>query len=278
MTRIAFLGLGRMGALMATRLVAAGHDLTVWNRTADKTAPLVEAGATAAGTPAEAVAGAELVISMLFGPDAVREVYANAVEALKPGTIVVEMSTIGPQAVAELKETLPDGVRLIDAPVKGSLPAASSGELGIYAGAADADLADAADVLAVLGKVKHVGPTGAGASVKLLVNLVLGSSFVMVAEALALADSLGVETDAALTALEGTAVGSLIPRVRAKLENPGSTQFSLGLAEKDLRLVLDAGGVANGVAAGAQEKLAAAAADGLAENDISAVLNHVRGK
>jgi len=81
---------------------------------------------------------------------------------------------------------------------------------------------------------------------------------VMVAEALALADELGAGTDAALTALEGTAVGSLVPRVRAKLENPGSTQFSLGLAEKDLRLVLGA--------------------DGLAENDISAVLNHVRGK
>jgi len=236
-----------MGALMAARLVAAGHDLTVWNRTVDKTAPLVEAGATAAATPAEAVAGAEIVISMLFGPDAVREVYANAAEALQPGTIVVE-----------LRETLPDGVRLIDAPVKGSLPAASSGELGIYAGAADADLAEAADVLAVLGKVEHVGPTGTGASVKLLVNLVLGSSFVMVAEALALADELGAGTDAALTALEGTAVGSLVPRVRAKLENPGSTQFSLGLAEKDLRLVLGA--------------------DGLAENDISAVLNHVRGK
>lgn len=267
-----------MGALMATRLVAAGHDVTVWNRTADKTAPLVEAGATAAATPGEAVAGAEIVISMLFGPDAVREVYANAAEALKPGTIVVEMSTIGPQAVAELQETLPGGVRLIDAPVKGSLPAARSGELGIYAGAADADLAEAADVLAVLGKVEHVGPTGTGASVKLLVNLVLGSSFVMVAEALALADELGVGTDAALTALEGTAVGSLIPRVRAKLESPGSTQFSLGLAEKDLRLVLDAGGVANGVVAGAREKFAAAVADGLAENDISAVLNHVRGK
>ncbi|MFS8097173.1 NAD(P)-dependent oxidoreductase [Lentzea alba] len=278
MTRIAFLGLGRMGSLMAARLVAAGHDLAVWNRTAERTAPLVEAGATAAGSPAEAVAGAELVISMLFGPEAVEEVYADAAEALKPGTIVVEMSTIGPDALAALKNALPDGVRLIDAPVKGSLPAASSGELGIYVGAEDADLAEAAEVLGVLGKVKHVGGPGAGASVKLLVNLVLGSWFVMVAEALALADKLGVETDAALTALEGTAVGSLVPRVRAKLENPGSTQFSLGLAEKDLRLVLDAGGVAGGVAAGAQEKFAAAVADGLAENDISAVLNHVRGK
>lgn len=119
------------------------------------------------------------------------------------------MSTIGPKAVAALRERLSDSVRLIDAPVKGSLPAASSGELD---------------------KGKHLGPLGTGASAKLLVNIV---------------------------------VSSLVPRVRAKPAQPGVTQFALRLAEKDLRLVLEAGGLPNGVVAGARERLAAATRDGL---------------
>jgi 3-hydroxyisobutyrate dehydrogenase len=270
-----------MGALMAARLLDAGHELTVWNRTAARTAPLVEAGASTAETPAKAVAGAEVVISMLTGPEAVADVYfgeSGAAEGLAGGVLVVEMSTIGPKAVASLHEGLPEGVRLIDAPVKGSLPAAQSGELGIFAGGSDEDLAAAGEVLGVLGKVKHVGPVGAGASVKLLVNIVLGASFVMVGEALALSDELGLDTELALTALEGTVVSPLMPRVRKKLDDPGATQFSLGLAEKDLRLVLDAGGVAGGVVEGARQRLAAALADGLGDSDISAVLGHLRGK
>ncbi|GAA1313751.1 hypothetical protein GCM10009634_83120 [Saccharothrix xinjiangensis] len=270
-----------MGSLMAGRLVAAGHELTVWNRTAEHTKPLVEAGAEAAATPAAAVAGADLVITMLTGPEAVDAVFSGpdgAAAGLADGALVVEMSTIGPRAVVALRELLPDGVRLVDAPVKGSLPAAASGELGIYAGGSDEDVAAASDVLAVLGKVKHVGPLGAGASVKLLVNIVLGASFVMVGEALALADELGLDTELALTALEGTVVSPLVPRVRKKLDDPGATQFALGLAEKDLRLVLEAGGVADGVVAGARARLAAAVRDGLDDHDISAVLGHLRGK
>jgi 3-hydroxyisobutyrate dehydrogenase len=270
-----------MGSLMAARLAGAGHDLTVWNRTAARTAPLVEAGAAAAGTPAEAVGGVDLVITMLTGPQAVDEVFfgpAGAAEALANGNLVVEMSTIGPKAVAALRDRLPEGVRLVDAPVKGSLPAARSGELGIYAGGSDSDVAAAEDVLGVLGKVQHVGPLGTGAAVKLLVNIVLGTSFVMVGETLALADELGLDTELALSALEGTVVSPLIPRVRAKLAEPGATQFSLGLAEKDLRLVLEAGGAPNGVVAGAQEQLAAAMRDNLGDSDISAVLRHLRGR
>ncbi|MET1072378.1 MAG: NAD(P)-dependent oxidoreductase [Umezawaea sp.] len=281
MTRIAFLGLGRMGALMAARLVEAGHELTVWNRTASRTSPLVEAGARAAGTPAEAVAGAEVVISMLTGPEAVDAVFFGengAAGGLPTGALVIDMSTIGPKAVASLLAKLPEGARLVDAPVKGSLPAAESGELGIFAGGSEEDIAAAGEVLGLLGKVKHVGPVGAGASVKLLVNIVLGASFVMVGEAIALADELGLDTELALTALEGTVVSPLMPRVRKKLDDPGATQFSLGLAEKDLRLVLDEGGVPDGVVAGARHRLAAALEDGLGDNDISAVLGHLRGK
>lgn len=270
-----------MGSLMAARLLAAGHDLTVWNRTAARTAPLTTAGAHTADTPAKAVGNAELVITMLTGPEAVNDVFlgnGGAAEGLASGTLVVEMSTIGPAAVAALRERLPNDVRLVDAPVKGSLPAAKSGELGIFAGGSKDDISAAAAVLATLGTVKHVGPLGAGASVKLLVNIILGASFVMVGEALALADELGLDSELALTALEGTVVSPLIPRVRAKLSEPGPTQFSLALAEKDLRLVLEAGGIPDGVVAGAQERLASAMRDGLGNSDISAVLGHLRAK
>jgi 3-hydroxyisobutyrate dehydrogenase len=264
---------------MAARLVAAGHDVTVWNRTSARTGPLGKAGAHTSDTPAKAVKDVDMVISMLTGPEAVEEVFlgaGGAIDGLASTALVVEMSTIGPMALAALRKRLPDGVRLVDAPVKGSLPAAKSGELGIFAGGSPDDVSAASEVLATLGKVRHVGPLGAGASVKLLVNIVLGASFVMVGEALALADRLGLDTELALNALEGTAISPLIPRVRTKLTEPGPTQFALGLAEKDLRLVLDAGGPPDGVVAGAHDKLATALRDGLGDHDISAILGHIR--
>lgn len=268
-----------MGALMAGRLVAAGHEVTVWNRTADKAAPLVAAGARAAGTPAAAAEGAELVITMLTGPEAVEAVLlgpSGAVGGMAPGALVVEMSTIGPTAVAGLRSCLPEGVRLVDAPVKGSLPAAESGKLVVFLGGAEDDAARCGPVLGVLGKVEHVGPLGAGASVKLIVNTVIGSTFAMVGEALRLADALGLEQELALTALEGTAIAPIVPRVRAKLAEPEPTQFSLSLAEKDLGLVLDEGVDGGGVVGGARALLAAAKEAGLGEKDISAVIGHVR--
>lgn len=265
-----------MGTLMAGRLIAAGNDVTVWNRTADKAAELVAAGAKSADTPALAVADADIVITMLTGPEAVTEVLSDASSGLRDGAIVVDMSTVGPKAIADLRSLLPQGVRFIDAPVKGSLPAASSGELGIYVGGSDEDFAAAKDVLSVLGKPKHVGPLGTGAGVKLIVNIVIGSTFVMVGEALQLAESLGLDTELALTALEGTAISPMMPRVRAKLDSPEPTQFALGLAEKDLRLVLAAGVADNGVVAGAQQQLADAVADGLSDKDISAILGRLR--
>jgi 3-hydroxyisobutyrate dehydrogenase len=259
--------------------VASGHDVTVWNRTAARTAPLIEAGARTADTPAKAVEGADTVMSMLAGPEAVNEVFwgdGGAAAGLGGDAVVIEMSTIGPDAVAALRERLPDQVRLVDAPVKGSLPAAKSGELSILAGGSAEDVATATHLLATLGKVRHVGPLGAGASVKLLLNLVLGVSYVMVGETLALADRLGVDTDLALSLLEDTVISPLVPHARAKLADPGTTLFSLSLAEKDLRLVLEAGGASDGVVAGARDRLSAAARDGLAEENISAILNYLR--
>jgi 3-hydroxyisobutyrate dehydrogenase-like beta-hydroxyacid dehydrogenase len=278
MTRIAFVGLGRMGRLMAERLVSHGYRVSVWNRTKSKTEPLVAAGAVAADTPADAVAEADFVITMLTGPEAVREVlFGGAVEALRPGAVLIEMSTITPDTVAELRAALPAGVGLLDAPVKGSLPAASSGTLQILTGGDEKDVATAKDVLAVLGTVTHVGPSGAGSAAKLLVNIALCSSVVVLGEALALGDKLGLPTEVSLEALATTVIGGLVPGVRAELAEPDApTRFSLSLAEKDLRLALAAGCVPDGAVAGARAGLAAALAAGHGDQNLNAVVRHLR--
>ncbi|MFG2972227.1 NAD(P)-dependent oxidoreductase [Streptomyces sp. NPDC048331] len=281
MTSVAFLGLGRMGALMARRLLEAGHELTVWNRTPGKADVLVAAGAREAVTPAAAVADADVVVSMLSDPHAVREVLLGtdgAASTLRRGTLIVDMSTIGPAATALLRSELPEGTRLLDAPVQGSLPQAEAGKLTIFLGASDEDAVAVKEVLEHLGTVRHVGAPGAGAALKIVVNGMMVSAFAAMGEALRLADRLGVDTDDALDALAVTAVGPLATRVKQRLADPETpTLFGLGLAEKDLRLALEAGAVTDGVTAAAQRALAAAVADGLAESDFSRVVQHIRG-
>ncbi|HEX6357937.1 NAD(P)-dependent oxidoreductase [Actinophytocola sp.] len=280
MTLIAFIGLGRMGGLMAERLVSHGYQVSVWNRTKSKTEPLVSAGATAADTPADAVAECDFVITMLTGPDAVRDVLfgaGGAASAMRAGAVLIEMSTITPDTVAEIRAGLPAGTGLLDAPVKGSLPAASSGTLQILTGGDEKDVAAAADVLAVLGTVNHVGPSGAGSAAKLLVNIALCSSFVVFGEALALGDRLGLPTEVSLEALSTTVLGGVVPGVRGELDEPDApTRFSLSLAEKDLGLALAAGCVPDGAVAGARARLAAALAAGYGEKNLASVVRHLR--
>lgn len=273
MTSIGFLGLGRMGLLMAERLVAAGHDVTGWNRT-----PGREFGGTVARTAAAAVAGKELVITMLSGPEAVRAVLDDVNDHIEQGALVVEMSTIGPETVATVRAKLREDVRLVDAPVIGSLPQAAKGELKIFAGGAAEDLDAAREPLSVLGTVQHAGPLGDGAAIKLVLNISTITTMVMLGESLALADRLGLDQESTLDALGGTAVGAFVTRIRPRIGNPDTpTNFALGLAEKDLRLALEAGADAEGLVAAARGRLAAAGANGLADKDLSAVLSFLRG-
>jgi 3-hydroxyisobutyrate dehydrogenase len=274
MSRIAFLGLGRMGSQMALRLLNEGHQLTVWDRTAVP-AELLDAGADPAATPADAARSGEIVITMLtdgavveavlFGPD-------GAAEGVGPQAVLADMSTIGPDAVATIRDRLAPHVRFIDAPVQGSTPKAQAGELVIFAGGSADDVDDCRAAFDSLGTVRHVGPLGTGASIKLVVNLVLGTSTVMIGEALRLADRLHLDTEAVLDALAGTAVAPLVPRVRARLSDPDApTQFPIRLAGKDLRLVAEAGGTDDGAVAGAERVLAAATRAGYGDADITVV-------
>ena len=278
--KIAFCGLGRMGVPMAARLLDAGHDLRVWNRSPGKAGALVDAGATEAGSPAEAAAGAEVVVTMLADPAAVEDVVSSA--DLRAGTTLVEMSTIGPGAVRSLAAGLPEGVDVLDAPVLGSIPQATEGTLKIFVGG-DAEVFERRrPVLEAMGTPRHLGPLGAGAAMKLVANSTLGALMTGLAEALALADGLGLAEADVLDILSESPIGVTAKGKRPLIESGVYTpNFTLGLAAKDLRLVMEAA-----AAAGVELRLASAArswferADehGLGDLDYSAVIADVRGQ
>ncbi|MFF9196851.1 NAD(P)-dependent oxidoreductase [Streptomyces sp. NPDC014779] len=226
--RIAFLGLGSMGLPMARRLLDAGHPLTVWNRTPGKADALVADGAVLAADPAEAVAGADVVLTMLADPAALRAVADAVLPALRPGTHWIDTSTVGPDAVRELAERLPEGVTLIDAPVMGSIDRAATGELLIFAGG---DTAPVAGVLARLGTVTPCGAPGAGAALKLvLINAAIGG-VALIGEALTLSDALGLPRDLALRTLGAGPLAGALGRATAT-----GVHFPVALAAKDVAL------------------------------------------
>ena len=216
--RIGFIGLGIMGGPMAGRLLAAGYPVTVWNRTASRAEPLQAEGATVAASPAEAVREADVVITMLADPTAVREVI-NAVSGhLRPGTTLIEASTIGPQALQEVVALLPGGVALIDAPVMGSADRAASGQLVVLAGG---DLTKVRPILEVFGTVTECGAVGNGAALKVvLINAVI-AGVTVIGEAMALADALGLPEELVTGALaSGPLAGVSRPRIRAGSQLP----------------------------------------------------------
>ena len=198
---IAILGTGKMGAAMARRLSDHGFPLVLWNRTPERIP--TDLGAAIAATPAEAAVRAEIVISSLTGPEAVREVYLG-VNGAGPvgGRLFIEMSTAGPAAVLELQPALEArGSRVIDAPVLGSVDAVLAGKLEILAGGADADIKAAEPVLRNLGTVHRAGPLGNGARLKLISNAMLGGSLALASELQRLGTAAGLEPDTVWSAL-----------------------------------------------------------------------------
>ena len=142
MAKIAFLGLGQMGAPMATRLLQAGHELTVWNRTPDRAKPLAAGGATVAGSPAEAGAGAAFAITMMATPEALKEVVLGEhglVRALGPGQVYIDMSTVGPHTVRSIAARFPEGAAVVDRDLKVSAAARAWLDAAVECGAADLD-------------------------------------------------------------------------------------------------------------------------------------------
>jgi 3-hydroxyisobutyrate dehydrogenase-like beta-hydroxyacid dehydrogenase len=284
MAKLGFCGLGQMGTPMAARLIDAGHQVTVWNRTVSKARPLADRGATAATTPAEAAAGAEFVFTMLATPEVVEQVVVGetgVADGVSPGSTLVEMSTIGPEAVHGLRSKLASEVEMLDAPVLGSVAQAEAGELKVFVGGEDPVVERARPVLAAFGAVRHLGPLGAGASMKLVVNSTILALMTALGEALALADSLGLDQNDVLDILADSAIGGPARSKRGHIESGTyPPNFKLVLAAKDGSLVLraaEAAGLELGVSEAAAAWMAAADRDGLGELDYSAVIAEIRG-
>jgi 3-hydroxyisobutyrate dehydrogenase/2-hydroxy-3-oxopropionate reductase len=245
MSEIAFLGTGAMGSRMATRLLAAGHQLTVWNRTHERTADLLAQGARGAQTPREAAEGAEFVITMLRDGRALREVADGPdgiLAGLQEGARLLEMSTVGPRAVADLASALPPATAMLDAPVLGSLGEVEAGALTIFVGGTGDDFARAEPLLKALGTPLHVGPLGHGARAKLVANASLIGVLGLLGEVLSLADGLGLPRNTAFSVLAHTPLAAQAERRRAATEQDAlPVRFALSLALKDAGLVSAAG-------------------------------------
>jgi 3-hydroxyisobutyrate dehydrogenase-like beta-hydroxyacid dehydrogenase len=279
MARLGFLGLGLMGTPMATRLLDAGHDLTVWDRTTEKARPLADRGATVASTPAQAAVGVQAAITMVANPQALEQVVHGKdglAGALAPGQLLIDMSTVGPEAVRSVAAGLPQGVTMVDAPVRGSVPEATAGRLAIYVGADPPDFQRVEPILAPLGTLHHVGGLGAGAAAKVVNNSTLGAAIAAFGEALALGDSLGLDRSALLDVLADSPIGSTVRTKRANVESGRyPPNFKLSLALKDLRLVneiAERAGRHLGVASASRDWLERAAEAGAGDLDYSAVI------
>jgi 3-hydroxyisobutyrate dehydrogenase-like beta-hydroxyacid dehydrogenase len=282
-SRVAFLGLGAMGLPMAGRLVDAGHDVRLWNRTPGRDDGLVARGVDRATTPADAARDAEVVITMLADPPALEQVVfgpSGVSETISSEAIFIDMSTVGPTAIREVAGRL-HPVEFLDAPVLGSVPHAEAGTLAILVGGEPDTLGRCADVLGAMGIVRHVGPLGAGATVKLASNAAVMSTMVTLGEVLALTDRAGLDPDTVLDAMAMGPLGSFVDRFRDKVTGRMSrVDFRLALARKDLALALEeakASGIPLMLPEAAAARADEAIAAGRAEQDNTAVVAEIRG-
>lgn len=276
---IGFIGLGIMGRAMALNLIKGGHTVTVWARRAESMQPLLDAGASAAASPADVAQGNEIVISMVADAPDVAEVMLAVAAGAQPGLIAVDMSTIAPAAARRIGEELAAvGVDFLDAPVSGGEVGAIAGTLAIMVGGSEAAFAKARPAFECMGKnIVHVGAAGAGQVTKAANQIVTGMGVLAVAEAFAFAAKNGVDRSKVREALLGGFAYSKI------LENHGQRMldrnfkpgFKSWMHEKDLNIVMqtahELGLCLPGSAATAQ-MFNAMVGSGMGEEDSIAVL------
>jgi 3-hydroxyisobutyrate dehydrogenase len=286
-TQVAFIGLGTMGAAMAANLARAGFVVTAWNRTPGRAPELDELGVSVAPTPAAAASGADIVVvcvsdtpdveAVLFGPDGV-------VDGARPGTLVVDCSTIAPSGSWDVAARWRErGLSLVDAPVSGGSEGARNATLTIFVGGDAGDVDRARPVLAALGRtITHVGPIGAGQAVKAVNQVILAGTYLGVAEGIVLAIKAGLDVEQVVAALGGGAAQSwvLANRSERMIDNDYPLGFKVTLHRKDLGIALELAGqvgAALPVSALAAQLESGLIARGHGDDDMSALARAIRG-
>ncbi len=281
MSRVGFVGIGIMGSRMAARLMDAGHDLTVYNRTAAKCAPLADKGAVVAASPAEAAAGADVVFTNMADGAALKAVVlgeGGVMEADPAPALLIDMGTVAPGESAEIAAAAAaKGIGYLRSPVSGSTVLAEAGKLTILA-SGDKAVYDAADpYLAVIGETRyHVGSGEDARYLKLVLNMMVSTQVQILAEGLVLGEKAGLDWKGMLEVISNSVVGS--PLVKYKAGPLGDRNFApaflLGLMIKDLDLALTAAaenGVELPTTKAVREFYIQAAEAGHAEQDFTAV-------
>lgn len=245
--KIGFIGLGIMGRGMVQNLLDKGFVVYIWNRTHEKMDPFIEAGAIAATSPADVASHADIIITCVSDTPDVEHVMLQAsgvIFGVKPGNLVIDMSTISPEVTRRLAKALADrGAHMLDAPISGGSEGAAKGTLSIMVGGDAAQVARAMPAFEAMGKaITHVGDVGAGQTVKLVNQILVVVTMLGVGEALLFAQAGGLDLNKTLDAVTQGAAGSWMlsnrgPQVVERDWRPG---FTIDLQQKDLRLVLEA--------------------------------------
>jgi 3-hydroxyisobutyrate dehydrogenase len=281
--RIGFIGLGNMGLGMACHLAESGYELAVYNRTRSKADPVAELGARVADSPADAAAGADVLMLSLANQDAVRAMLEGedgAISTLPESAYIVDMSTIPPDFARELAETAAgSGHRAMDACVYGAPMHARSGELRVMVGADEADFHAVEEILQTIGKeVTYLGSNGMGATMKLVLNMLMGVQMPALAEAIVFGERAGLRREDILKMIAGSGYSSPVMTFRCRFIGERAFEnaaFRLSLMRKDMMLVLaESQGLAvpMPVAESAYATLTAAQQQGLGDLDVAAVV------
>ncbi|MCA0174066.1 NAD(P)-dependent oxidoreductase [Bacillus sp. RAR_GA_16] len=241
--KVTFIGMGVMGSAMATNLLHNGIDLTIWNRTKDKVESLINKGALYKESPHEAVKEADIVFTMLTGPEAVDEVALSEngfLQSMKNDALWIDSSTVNPSFSKKANQLAHNvGVRFVDAPVAGSKGPAQKGELVFLVGGEKTDINQIEHFLQYMGKkIIHVGPVSQGTSFKMVVNMMLASNMAAFAESMILGEQLGLSKDFLLETLPGMPVSAPFLQMKAdklKVQND-EEEFALKNMQKDLHL------------------------------------------
>lgn len=286
--KVGFAGLGRMGARMAKNLAGAGHELILWNRSPLKARDLAMAtGSVSVASPRALAEAADIVVTML-ADDASSEAVHFGPEGLFAGsraTHFVEMGTMSPDHIAALAAAAPQGAHVIDAPVSGATQAAEDAQLLIMAGCDAATLAQVQPLFDAMGKATIcLGRSGAGAVMKLSINMLIHGINQTFAEAMTLAEAAGIPTDAAFGAIEASAACAPMLKYRKPLyldEAGQDVTFTVALAQKDMRVTADLAaklGVPLPQSQATLDILNAAVTAGYEARDMAAILSYMRGK